>query len=142
MAWEFYKKGQGYYTRMGTALAAAILSALGCWALQGKLSGLETGSVVTVNAKAWIQYGVPAILFLGLCFCIYKVLNKPKYADFMIATEGEMKKVSWSTRKEIVTSTKVVIVTVIIMAILLAVVDMLFAKLFTMMGILKLAGGS
>ena len=140
MALEFYKKGQGYYTRMGTALSAALLSALGCWALQQKLSGLGTGNIVTVNAKTWIQYGVPAVIFLILCWCIYKLLNKPKYADFMIATEGEMKKVSWSTRKEIVTSTKVVIVTVIIMAILLAVVDVLFAKLFTVLGILKLAG--
>ena len=48
-----------------------------------------------------------------------------------------MKKVSWSSRKEIVSSTVVVIITVFIMAILLMVVDVSFSFLFYKMKILK-----
>ena len=138
MALEFYKKGQGYYTRLGTAIGAGVLTVLGCWSLYDKLSGITTGNIVTTNVKVWIQTGIPAVLFVVLGWLIFKAVNVPRYADFMIATEGEMKKVSWSTKKEIVTSTKVVIFTVIILAVLLAVVDFGFAKLFAWIGVLKI----
>ncbi|MCP4709719.1 MAG: preprotein translocase subunit SecE [Planctomycetes bacterium] len=55
----------------------------------------------------------------------------------MIATEGEMKKVSWSSRKEIMSSTLVVIITVAIMALLLMAVDLGFSYLFYEIGVLK-----
>ena len=137
MGLEFYKKGQGYYTRLGTALGGGILSGLGCYALYNKLEGLATGETITPSAKSWIQAGVPALLFAVLCWAIFKLVNKARFADFMIATEGEMKKVSWSTKKEIYSSTKVVIFSVIIMSILLALVDVGFARLFQIVGVLK-----
>ena len=59
------------------------------------------------------------------------MLNRVSVADFMIAAEGEMKKVSWSSRKEIAVSTFIVIMVVIIMAVLLGVTDINF-KLFFM----------
>ena len=71
------------------------------------------------------------LLFFGprLAFLIYWLVNKPSIADFMIAAEGEMKKVSWSSRQEIVVSTTIVIIVVILTAILLGVTDVTF-KLF------------
>jgi len=134
MGLEFYKKEQGYYTRMGTALGLGLLSVLGCWSLYNKLDGITS---LTPTAKVWVQAGVPAVLFLVLGWAIYKVLNTPKYADFMIATEGEMKKVSWSSKKEIITSTKVVIWTVLILSVLLAAVDFGFQVLFRFIHVLK-----
>lgn len=133
MALEIYKKGQGFYTRMGTALGAGILSLLGCWSLYSKLEGLSFESSQT---QAWVQAGIPALVLLILAIVVYKILNAPKLADFMIATEGEMKKVSWSTKKEIITSTKVVIVTVITMSIMLAGVDFCFMWFFRAIGVL------
>lgn len=137
MALKFYKKGQGYYTRLGTAIGVGILSALGCFALYNKLSGIRTGETITPAAKTWLQAGVPVLLLAVLAWVIFKIVNSPRCADFMIATEGEMKKVSWSSRKEIIGSTKVVIVTVLIMAILLAAVDWGFANFFQTVGVLK-----
>jgi preprotein translocase subunit SecE len=137
MGLEFYKKEQGYYTRMGTALGLGILTALGCWSLYNKLEGITS---LNENVKVWVQAGIPAVLFLVLCWAIFKVLNTPKYADFMIATEGEMKKVSWSSRKEIITSTKVVIWTVVVMSLLLVAVDFGFQFLFREIGVLKTLG--
>jgi len=134
MALEFYKKGQGYYTRMGTAIGSGIMVTLGCYALYNKLEGLE---IATPNLKVWLQAGIPALVFLIFAWIVFKIVNSPKSADFMIATEGEMKKVSWSTKKEIISSTKVVIVTVLLMAVILAVVDIGFAKLFQTIGVLK-----
>jgi preprotein translocase SecE subunit len=48
----------------------------------------------------------------------------------MIAAEGEMKKVSWSSRKEIAVSTFIVILVVFISAVLLGVTDISFQLLF------------
>jgi preprotein translocase subunit SecE len=139
MALQFYKKGQGYYTRMGTALGGALIAALGCYALYNKLGGLSTDRFGPV-AKAWMQAGIPVVLFAVLSWLIFKLINKPRFADFLIATEGEMKKVSWSTKKEIIASTKVVVIAVFLLAVLLAVVDMGFGFLFEAIGVLKVAG--
>ena len=123
---------------MGTAVGAGILLVLGCYTLYQKLDAIgTTDSWVSPTAKIWLQAGIPATLLLVCSWIIFKILNVPKYADFMIATEGEMKKVSWSTKKEIITSTKVVIITVIILSITLAVIDQAFALLFHKIGVLK-----
>lgn len=137
MAFELYKKGQGYYTRMGTAIGSGLLVVLGCYALYNKLEGITPGDIITQNSKIWLQAGIPALVFLVFAWIVFKIVNSPRSADFMIATEGEMKKVSWSTKKEILSSTKVVIVTVLLMAVLLAMVDVGFAKLFEAIGVLK-----
>jgi len=55
--------------------------------------------------------------------CAY-YLNKPKAADFLIATESEMKKVSWSNKAELVGSTIVVVVTVFLLAVFIFVMDL------------------
>jgi len=134
---SFYKKGQGYYTRLCTALAGGLLAGLGCLALREKLSGITPGAIITASVKPWFQDGIPLVIFAVLGWLIFKLVNMVKFADFLIATEGEMKKVSWSSKKEIVTSTKVVIFTVIVMALLLAAVDFGFYQLFAWIGVIK-----
>ena len=57
--------------------------------------------------------------------------------DFMIATEGEMKKVNWSTRREIIGSTKVVIMFTALLALILFVVDIVFMTFFAWIGVLR-----
>ena len=57
--------------------------------------------------------------------------------DFMNATEGEMKKVSWSSRNELIGSTKVVIAATIFLGGLLFVVDAAFIKFFQFIGVLR-----
>jgi len=67
---------------------------------------------------------------VALGLLIYWLLNKPNIADFMIAAEGEIKKVSWSSRREIVVSTFIVICVVVALAAMLWVTDMSFQLLF------------
>ncbi|MCH7993750.1 MAG: preprotein translocase subunit SecE [Planctomycetes bacterium] len=55
----------------------------------------------------------------------------------MIATEGEMKKVSWSSKEEVIGSTKVVIMFTFMLALFLFVVDMVFQQVFKWIGVLK-----
>jgi preprotein translocase subunit SecE len=126
---DIYKRGQGKYTRLGTFAGAVGVVLIGAYFLPEKIA-LLTGSV-------YVQFGMPTLLLIVLAFILFRyVVNRPKTADFMIATESEMKKVSWSSRKEIVGSTKVVIVTTFILAVILFGVDFLFALIFQWMGIL------
>jgi preprotein translocase subunit SecE len=73
---------------------------------------------------------IPAGLFVALGLLIFWLVNKQTVADFMIAAEGEMKKVSWSSRKEITVSTFIVIVLVILLAIFLGFTDLGFQIFF------------
>jgi preprotein translocase subunit SecE len=123
MVFDIYKRGQGKYTRLCSAFAIAIIVGLGCLQLYKKLQAGDLG--------LWVETMVPAGLFVVLALLIFWLVNKPSLADFLIAAEGEMKKVSWASRQEIAVSTFIVIVVVISMAVLLGATDIGFRTLFT-----------
>ncbi len=129
MVFKIYKRGQGKYTRLCSAFAFAIIAGLGCMRLFRRLEAVSWG--LSNRAEMWIATMVPAGLFLVLAFLIYWLVNKPSIADFMIAAEGEMKKVSWSSKQEITVSTAIVIVVVIIMATILGSTDFAFRLFFS-----------
>jgi len=128
MIFSIYKRGQGKYTRLYSAFGGAIIAGIGCWQLYSKLEAVEWG--LSRKAALWIATMMPAGLFVVLALLISWLINKPSVADFMIAAEGEMKKVSWSSKQEIAVSTFIVIVVVIIMAILLGTTDIAFRTFF------------
>jgi preprotein translocase SecE subunit len=75
--------------------------------------------------------------FLGY----YLIGCKPKFVDFLIATEGEMKKVNWSTRREILGSTWVVIGLTVVIALIISVLDFLiYSPLFRTINVLESTG--
>jgi len=121
---EVYKKGQGKYTRVCTFIGIMVIVVIGAFFLSRKL-----------QYSPYLQFGIPTAMVAAVAWLTFWILNKPSAADFLIATESEMKKVSWSSRKEVIGSTKVVIVTTFIMAALLAGVDLLFILLFSWMGV-------
>lgn len=123
MAFAVYKRDQGKYTRLGTGFGLVILVGLGCFQLYRLLEGADAG--------LWITTMVPAGLFVVLSSSSFWLINLPMVADFMIAAEGEMKKVSWSSRKEIAVSTFVVIIVVVVIAVLLGITDVIFQMFFT-----------
>jgi len=122
MVFEIYKSGQGKYTRLCSAFGAAIIVGLGCMQLYKKLEATDLG--------LWPETMIPAGLFVVLGILVFWLVNKSSVADFMIAAEGEIKKVSWSSRKEITVSTFIVIMVVIIMAVLLGATDLFFTMSF------------
>ena len=122
MLFEIYKRSQGKHTRLYSSFAVALIAGLGCLRLYEKLQAGELG--------LWAETIVPVGLFVGFGILIFWLVNKPTIADFMIAAEGEMKKVNWSSRREIAVSTLVVIVVVIISAVLFFFTDLIFQMFF------------
>jgi preprotein translocase subunit SecE len=128
MLFNIYKRGQGKYSRLYSAFAAAIIAGLGCLQLYNQLEATSWG--LSRRTAMWIATMVPAGLFAILALLIFWLVNRNRVADFMIAAEGEMKKVSWSSRQEIAVSTFIVIVVVIIMAVILGTADVSFETFF------------
>ncbi len=130
-----YKKGQGYWTRMMTAIAAGLLIVMGAVWLSDMLAGVRIGALETV----YVQGGAAVIVVAVFGYIAYYLIaRKPKMVDFLIATEGEMKKVNWSTRREIMGSTWVVIGLTFVVALIISVLDFgIFTPLLNWVGVLE-----
>ena len=122
MLTQIYKPGQGKYTRLGSGFTVAVIVAAGCWQLYRMLTASDV--------SPWITTMVPAAILVGISVLMYWLLNRPSVADFLIAAEGELKKVNWSSRKEVAVSTFVVIIVVLVMAALLGMTDFVFQLIF------------
>ncbi len=122
---QIYRKNQGRWTRLGTVGAAGSLIVIGTWYAWSELP-----------VKLGLFRAIIPLVFMLTCFYILlRVVNSKKPADFMIATEGEMKKVSWSSKKEIIGSTKVVITTLLLMGLFLFLVDLSLKVLMQALGV-------
>lgn len=118
--------------RWGTAIGAGVLALAGCQWIWEEIQVFQFAENFYVRAL------LPVALLVALLYAVFWVVGRQtSVVDFMVATEGEMKKVSWSTRREVWGATKVVIVTVLAMGTLLAVVDALFMTFFGQIGVLK-----
>lgn len=127
------KSGQGKHVRWGTAIGAGVLALSGA-----HFVWTQSQRFAFVEGNYWIRTLIPVVLVVAAAYLIFWLVGrKEKMVDFMIATEGEMKKVNWSTRKEVWGATKVVIVTVLALSIILFFVDIFFIFFFSGIGVLK-----
>ncbi len=83
---------------------------------------------------ALISAGVFLAVFALL---VFRLINRPKVVDFLIATDSEMKKVNWTTRAELIGSTKVVIIFMILIGVILFTFDTIFGYFFHVINVLK-----
>ncbi|MGP1273593.1 MAG: preprotein translocase subunit SecE [Phycisphaerales bacterium] len=86
----------------------------------------------------YLQAGLAGGIMLAGAVVIYWLVGVRRSAvDFLIATDGEMKKVNWSTRREIQGSTVVVVVASFLLAAAIFVVDYGFGQFFKLIGVLE-----
>jgi preprotein translocase SecE subunit len=74
---------------------------------------------------------VPLLLFALTLWLGWRIVNMPVFADFLIATEAELNKVSWTTRKRLVQDTVVVLITLVLMVIFLFAVDVAWGRILS-----------
>ena len=112
---EYYKKGQGLYARVLTLIGALLVGALAAQQLYARLP-----------QTAWWAYLASGLVFAAFAApSFYFCLFHGKVGDYLIETQTELRKVSWSPWNEVVGATMVVIVTVAVMTVVLFGVDQL-----------------
>ncbi|MGY8753578.1 MAG: preprotein translocase subunit SecE [Phycisphaerales bacterium] len=134
MSVGIYKQGQGYWVRLMSAIGFGLLVMMGVIWLWDQIGGIQIGELESV----YVQGGV-SVIVIAICGLVgYQLIGrKPKLVDFMIATEGEMRKVNWSTRREIVGSTILVILLTLFIAIFCKIVDLAFSTFFQWIDVLQ-----
>ena len=121
-----YKQTQGRTVRMVTAVTFGVIFALSAWRLYVTLATANPG-------MKWIGPGL--LLFLGW-WLSYRIVHVPRFADFLIAVEAEMSKVSWPTQTELIRASAVVIIFIVSLAGILFVFDLFWRTIFQALGII------
>jgi len=128
---EVYKKGQGAKSRLVAGITLAAFIGFGCYALWGALRGYMTSTLAVGSVSVPFSLLIPAALFVVLELLALYILNRPRMADFLINTEGELRKVAWPSRDDVMRQTMVVIATVVVLTIIIFVFDIIFSKVMT-----------
>lgn len=131
MRLKIYKPGQGKYTRLWSGIGAGVIIGIGCWSLYGILEAREW-AFLGEQGRMWAASMIPATIFVVLGLLIFWLVNKPVLADFMINAEAELKKVSWSSKREVAISTLIVIIVLFVLSSLLGLSDVVFHWFFEM----------
>ncbi|MBP61834.1 MAG: preprotein translocase subunit SecE [Planctomycetaceae bacterium] len=124
-----YKRNQGRASRQVTFGALALGVSIGTWRLKDTL-------MARVDDPA-IIFGVPGLLLLLGIWVSYRAVNITRFADFLIAVEAEMYKVTWPTRVELVRSSMVVMVVIFFLALVLALYDLFWRVFLSFIGVVS-----
>ncbi len=126
----YVKPGQGRWSRPGALVGIAALALFGAYAFY-MLPSLSSpwwtdlwkvelfGKVLSVKPILFPS----AAMFASVVLVAYLLLNRERWADFAIETEGELRKVSWPARKEFLGSSLVVVLVVAVISLFLHFVD-------------------
>jgi len=125
-----YKPKQGWNTRLYTAVGLGLIVAFGVWRLHDML----------IESSLATRLGIPAVTAAVLGWLVYRIVQYPPFAEFLIATEAEMNKVSWTTKDDLYRSSIVVLAAVGVLAIYLFIVDWFWLFLLRAVGVLQFSG--
>ncbi len=128
LAADLYKRNQGRLARQLTAAGIGALVVAGSYVLyQGPLSGLDSRE---------LRFGIPFVITAVAAWVIYRLVNFPRFAEFLISVEAEMGKVSWASKEELYRATIVVLGTMFFLGVVLFVYDLLWQKILFWIGVL------
>lgn len=119
-----YKRNQGRIARQVTCAAMWVIVALGAWR-----------AWLTMSGDSGIRYLIGGLILLIGGWIGYRIVNVPQFADFLIAVEAEMNKVSWPSRGELIRSSVVVIFVIFLLASILFAYDLIWRELFVLIGV-------
>ncbi len=128
---SLYKRNQGRLVRQLTAVALSVVAVLGCYTMS---------QTILSNYDSNVQYGIPSALFVLAVWASYRLVNYPKFTDFLISVEAEMDKVSWADRHYLVRATGVVLGVMVVLATYLLICDALWSWVFKLIGFLRTGG--
>ncbi len=131
-----YREDQGRLARMAAFWAVVLMWLFGCHFLHGQLVAFDSlreplGGIriPIVGVDLTPAFLIAAAFFLGGLVWVIRWQARPNVADFLIDTEAELRKVTWPTSEEVVNSSLVVVVTVVLIGAYLAGADYVLARI-------------
>ena len=121
-----YKRSQGKVTRQSTCITLWVALAIAAWRMYS-VGGFH----------GTVRYALPTALLVIGAWLAYRLVNYPPFADFLIAVEAEMNKVTWPTWNELVRSSVVVIVMIFGLTIVLFAYDSVWNALLHAIGVVR-----
>jgi len=129
LSFGLYKRNQGRLARQLTAAGASLMVIFGTWTLsQGPLSGYDSAAM---------RVGLPLLITAVGVWVIFRVVNYPEFANFLISVEAEMAKVSWSDKSHLIRATAVTVIVMFSLGLLLFIFDQFWIWFFKLIGFLK-----
>jgi preprotein translocase subunit SecE len=130
---EIYKRSQGRLVRQFTCLAIWVAFALGAYRLfvLRHYTFANLPQVMGANLSQVMGFVVPSLVLLVGLWIGFRIVNLPSFADFLIAVEAEMNKVSWPSRTELIRASIVVIMLMFGLTIVLYTYDVVLYWLLT-----------
>lgn len=139
MAMTTYKKTQGRPTRQ-IALCVVVVclswllvsaAALTRPALKGTFELVGIGPAIGWLCLCVVLVGVSGLVSFG-------ILNRPRWADFLISVQAEIDKVTWPSKAEVRKATMVVLVLLVSMAVVIFLFDAIWQWVFKTIGFLQI----
>lgn len=129
-----YKPNQGRVVRQVTFISVALI------ALLAGVELVRSGWLSRMTGGDYSGYvGGLVIAAIG-SWLAYRLVNYSLFADFLIAVEAEMNKVSWPPRRELWNASLVVMFVIFAMAASLFLFDIIWTRIFELIGI-RYSGG-
>lgn len=126
---DLYKRSQGRLARQLTAAGLGAVVLIGVYILsEGPLGTAARG----------VRLGVPFVIASIAAWLIFRLVNYPVFAEFLISVEGEMNKVSWASKQELYRATVVVLGSMIFLALVLFLYDRIWMAVLSSIGVLQL----
>jgi preprotein translocase subunit SecE len=129
MSLTAYKKTQGRPTRQ---IALVVVVACLSWLLIS-VTALFVRRQVGIG---WLAICSAIVVAAGLISA--RLLNRPRWADFLISVQAEIDKVTWPSKAEVRKATAVVLVLLTLMAGVVFVFDVLWQWVFKTLGFLQI----
>ena len=127
---ELYKPSQGRIVRQVTFVTIALLGCLVAWEVQRAFLSTSLAG-----------YGAMALVAAAIIWVGFRLVSYPTFANFLIAVEAEMNKVSWPNGQQLWRSSVVVMFVIFALAGFLFVFDALWTAIFEIIGIRYSGGG-
>ncbi len=133
---KVYKEDQGRLARMAAFWSLTLFVLFGCTFLYGILIQYDSmATEITESRIPIVSVDLNwAFLISFSVFAVGVVLllrwqQRPKVADLLIDTEAELRKVIWPTGQEVMNSSMVVLVCVLLIGAFLALADLFLARI-------------
>jgi preprotein translocase subunit SecE len=124
-----YKRNQGKVARQATFFAILAAAAVGAWTMSSSVAPelgeylVPSGLRDKISPAIVAKYILPSIVFAIGAWAAFRVVNIPRFAEFLISVENEMGKVSWPSRGELFRASMVVLVVIFLLTAILFTYD-------------------